>query len=280
MQVGVAHEGLVLLNLPAESVNNMPSRALLPAYLGLQQACLYHQKLDVNTEDTLCPVLQHFSSAWPHCFTHHSNCLLNAITSLIQARRSIMDSLLKTPTNSSIITYPSCNLATPIMDGTAYPTHTHTVYLNANKSPAFLQNIRHWSISSTHGIAPPIDPHDNTTFLGRLPGRIVTVPMLHRSCHLQIMAVLLLVWIYALYCRLPQARQAISRLDMIRSSLLLLVVSRYAYADHFTMCGSMVAAAAIVSSERLDVLGMFAVLTLAHKGWYLTAITLTVAYAV
>jgi hypothetical protein len=168
-----------------------------------------------------------------------------------------MDSLLlKTPTNSSIITYPSCSLAAPIMDDITSTTHTQTVYLKANKLPPFTQSVRHWNISSTHGILPAIDPEDNATYLGTLPGRIVTVSMLQRSCHLQIMTVLLLIWIYALCCRFPPPRRAISRLDTISSRLLVLVVLCFAYADQLMLCEAMVAFAAFLCGGGLDIMGV------------------------
>lgn len=191
-----------------------------------------------------------------------------------------MNSLLKTPINSSTISYPSCSLATPVLYDIPYATHTQTVFLKANKLPSFTQSVRHWTISSTHGILPAIDPQDNATYLGTLPGRIVSVSILQRSYHLQIMAVLLLIWIYALCCRFPQARPAISRLNAISSSILILVVLCFAYADQLILCEAMVAFAALLCGGGLDIMGMFAVLTSARQGWYLTAITLTVAYAV
>lgn len=199
---------------------------------------------------------------------------------LVQARTNIMDSLLKTPTNSSIISYPSCSLAAPSLDHMTYTTHIQTVYLRTNKLPPFTESVRHWTISSTHGILPAIDPQDNATYLRALPDRIVTVSMLQRSCHLQIMTVLLLIWIYALCCRFPQARPAISRLNAISGSLLVLVVLYFAYADQLILCEAMVALAALLCGGGLDIMGMFAVLTSARQGWYLAAITLTVAYAV
>ena len=141
------------------------------------------------------------------------------------------------------------------MNGITYATHTQTVYLKANKQALFTQSIRHWNISSTDGVLPEIDPSDNATYLGTLPGRIVTVPMLHHSCGRQIMTILLLVWIYALRCRFLQPCLGITR-------------------------HTMVGAAAALCGGGLDVMGMLVVMSLAHRGWYIAAIALTVAFAV
>lgn len=168
------------------------------------------------------------------------------------------------------------------MDGIAYATHTQTVYLKANRQTLFPQSVRHWNISAMDGILPAIDPNDNATYLGlgTLPGRTVTCLMLHRSCGRQIMTVLLLLWIYALCCRFLQPRLGITRLHVYDSSLLVLVVLCFAYADYLRLCESMIGAAAALCSGGLDVMGMLVVMSLAHQGWYITAIASTVAYAV
>lgn len=149
-------------------------------------------------QDTRFFKLQHFTTAWSYYFTLHSDNLSDAFAILVQALTNIMHPLLEspamTPMNSSIITYPFCRAPTSsIMEGTTYVTHTHTVCLKANKPPSFPQSVRHWNISSTHGILPSVDPQENATYLGTLPGRIVTVPMLNRAYYHQIMTVLLLI---------------------------------------------------------------------------------------
>lgn len=166
------------------------------------------------------------------------------------------------------------------MDGITYATHTQTVYLKASKPPPFLQSVRHWNIFATDGILPEIDPSDNATYLGTLPSRIATVPMLHRSCGRQMMTVLLLVWIYALCCRFLQPRLGITRLHVYDSSFLVLLVLCFAYADQLLLCETMVGAATALWGEGLDAMGMLVVMTLAHQGWYITAIASTVSYAV
>jgi hypothetical protein len=191
-----------------------------------------------------------------------------------------MDSHFKTPANPSVITYPSCGLATPIFNDITYTTHIQTVYLKAIEPPSFLQHAIHWTVSSTHGVLPEIDPQDNATYLGTLPGRIVTVSMLHRSYCRQIMTALLLAWIYALSCRFLRPRRAIWRPNAINSSLLVLLAPWFNYINRLELCMTMVAGAAASCGGSLDAVGMLAALIGAHKGWNITAIILTVAHAV
>ena len=133
---------------------------------------LYHQR---SRHSIFCIATLHFCVVlslhiYSDCFT--------TITSLVQARTNIMDTLLKSPTDSCIIKYPSCGLATPIMDDITYTTHIQTVYIKANNPLPFPQSVRYWDISSTHGILPEIDPQDNATYLEAFTERMVTVPML------------------------------------------------------------------------------------------------------
>jgi hypothetical protein len=166
------------------------------------------------------------------------------------------------------------------MSGISYVSHTQTVWLKANEAPPFLQSVRHWNISSTTGVLPAIDPKENVAFLAALPGRIVTVPMLHHLYCRQIMIILLMVWICAMYCRFSRPRHAVTRLQALGSSSLFLPVLYLAYDDWFRSCALALAISAALCGGLLDALGLLAALTCAHEGWTVTAITLTVAYAV
>ncbi|GAB7327413.1 hypothetical protein MBLNU13_g11275t1 [Cladosporium sp. NU13] len=166
------------------------------------------------------------------------------------------------------------------MDGITYVSHAQTVYLKANKPPPFLQSVRHWNISSTTGIVPAIDPKENAAFIAALPGRIVTVPMLHHLYSHYIVIVLLMVWICAMYCRFFRPRHRVTRLQALGSSCLPMPLIWFAYADWLKSCVVAVAIAAALCGGLPDALGLLAALTSAHEGWTITAITLTVAYVV
>jgi hypothetical protein len=166
------------------------------------------------------------------------------------------------------------------MDGITYVTHRQTVYLKADKSPLIPPSARHWTVSSTTGDHPAIDPKENAAFLETLPGRIVTVPMLHHFYHSHVMTVLLLVWIYALCCRFLRPRHRIIWLYLLGSSCLFVLVHYFAYDDWFRLCVLAVTTAAALYGGLVDAMGPLTVLTLAHEGWTITAIPLTIAYAV
>lgn len=177
-------------------------------------------------------------------------------------------------------TYFSPSLAPSIMEGITYVSHTQTAYLKANKPPPFLQSVRHWNISSTTGSIPAIDAEENAAFLAALPARIVTVPMLHHLYSRHIILVLLIVWICAMCYRFSRPRHAITRLQALGSSCLLLPLLSFAYADWLKSCVLAVATAAALCGGLLDALGLLAALPCAHQGWIITSITLTVAYSV
>lgn len=166
------------------------------------------------------------------------------------------------------------------MDRTTYATHTQTMYLQADEPPPFPPRAKHWVVSSTTGILPRIDPKDHAAFLETLPGRIVTVSMLHHLYCYHIMTVLLIIWVYALCCRSLRLRHGVTRLYALGSSFLMLLVLCFAYAGWLRSCVLAVATTAALCGDLLDAMGLLAVLALAHEGWTTTAITLTVAYAV
>lgn len=166
------------------------------------------------------------------------------------------------------------------MDRITYATHTQTVCLKADDQPPFPQRARHWVVSSTTRILPGIDPKDDAAFLEAFPDRIVTVPMLHRLYCYHIMTVLLMIWVYALCCRVLRPRHGVTRICALGSSCLMLLVFCFAYAGWLTSCVLAVATAAALCGYLLDALGLLAVLACAQGGWIFTAITLAVAYAV
>lgn len=185
-----------------------------------------------------------------------------------------------TPDHTTTATYPSYDFVTSTISGMTYISRTQTVWLKANEPPPFLRSARHWNISSTTGVLPAIDPKENAAFLAALPDRIVTVPMLHHLYCRHVMMVLLMVWICAMYCRFSRPRHAVKRLQALGSSALFLPVLYFAYDDWFRSCALASAVAAALCGGLLDALGLLAALTCAHEGWTVTAISLTVAYAV
>jgi hypothetical protein len=103
--------------------------------------------------------------------------------------------------------------------------------------------------------------------------------MLHHLYRQHIMTALLLVWIYAVCCRLLQPRHG-RRLQALHNSCLILLVLCFAYAHWLSFCVVAVAITVTRHGGLFDSLGLLAALTLAHEGWIIAAIALTVVYTV
>jgi hypothetical protein len=113
-------------------------------------------------------------------------------------------------------------------------------------------------------------------YLGNLPDHIVTVPTLHQFYSRLIVTTLLLVWKFAVLLRFRPLRLRTHWLVALSSiSMVLLSV----WLDQLGTCMLGPTAHLALFGFPFDALAMLGVLALASRGWTMTAIGLTIAYA-
>jgi hypothetical protein len=157
-----------------------------------------------------------------------------------------------------------------------YTTHNQTIYFKADQPPPFYQQIvrRHWVISAVEGDVPATLAKEFELYKD-LPDRLVTVPLLHHLWTRLVPFILLLLLTSAMLVRVRPPQQRINRRAVL---CLILGTLISAWFDHLETCTLGLTAYLALIGLPYEALISLGVLTLAYKGWSITAISLTVAF--